>query len=188
MYIDVKEGVKKVKSGSLFFKTFGVLSIILLIPSLLCGGIAKIIFGVLLSLDILFVLFILFICFTGRGSKSENIAIRERLGEDLKTFQNINKEFVQEFCSWYIEWQNDICGKQPGNSDEVMHLGLSLHITKLSDMSVFEKCEKLYFSGKEIEKADKYRLLELATKLDKSTKDDERDFIKKQIIELIQVY
>jgi len=69
-----------------------------------------------------------------------------------------------------------------------MHLGLSLHITKLSDMSVFEKCEKLYFSGKEIEKADKYRLLELATKLDKSTKDDERDFIKKQIIELIQVY
>lgn len=188
MYIDMKEGVNKVKDGAIVFKAFGVLAIILLIPFALCTGIAKIIFGVLLALDVLFILFILFICFTSRGFKSEDIAIRERLGEDLKTFQNINKEFVQEFCSWYIEWQNDTYGKQPGNSDEVMHLGLSLHITKLPDMSVFEKCEKLYFSGKEIEKADKYRLLELATKLDKSTKDDERDSIKKQIIELMHVY
>lgn len=188
MYIDLKEGVQKVKSGSLFFKTFGVLTIILLIPFLLCAGIAKAIFGVLLALDILFVLFILFICFTGRGSKSENIAVRERLGEDLKTFQNINKEFVQEFCTWYIEWQKDYYGKESGNSDKVMHLALNLHITKLPDMSVLEKCEKLYFSGNEISKVDKYKLFELAQKLDKSTKDDERNSIKKQIVEVMQVY
>lgn len=32
MYIDVKEGVKRVKDGSIIFKTFGGLAIILLIP------------------------------------------------------------------------------------------------------------------------------------------------------------
>ena len=36
MYIDVKEGVNKVKDGAIVFKVFGVLAIILLIPFLLC--------------------------------------------------------------------------------------------------------------------------------------------------------
>lgn len=44
MFIDVKDGIKKVKDGSIVFKTFGVLAIILLIPFLLCSGVAKIIF------------------------------------------------------------------------------------------------------------------------------------------------
>lgn len=69
-----------------------------------------------------------------------------------------------------------------------MHLALNLHITKLPTMSVFEKCEELYFSGSEIAKEDKYRLLELAQKLDKSMKDLERDSIKKQIIDVMQGY
>ena len=54
MFIDVKDGVKKVKDGSIVFKTFGVLSIILLIPFLLCSGVAKIIFGVLFAIVVLF--------------------------------------------------------------------------------------------------------------------------------------
>lgn len=188
MYIDVKEGVKRVKDGSIIFKTFGVLAIILLIPFLLCNGISKIVFGVLLALDVLFILVTLFMCFMTRGSKKEAIAIRERLNEDLKTFQNINKDFVREFCSWYIEWQDRFYGKRAVDSKEAMHLALNLHITKLPTMSVFEKCEELHLAGSEIAKEDKYRLLELAQKLDKSMKDPERDSIKKQIIDVMQGY
>lgn len=91
MYIDVKEGVKRVKDGSIVFKTFGVLAIILLIPFLLCNGISKIVFGVLLGLDVLFILVTLFMCFMTRGSKKEAIAIRERLNEDLKPFKILTK-------------------------------------------------------------------------------------------------
>ena len=188
MYIDVKEGVNKVKDGAIVFKVFGVLAIILLIPFLLCTGISKIIFGVLLALDVLFILFMLFICFTNRGSKNEDITIYESFGEDLKTFKNVDKEFVQEFCSWYLEWQKDTNENESGNSDQVMNLALNLHITKLSDMSVFEKCEKMYFSGTEISKADRYKLLELSQKFDKTKKDTERDSIKKQIVEVMQGY
>ena len=188
MYIDVKEGVNKVKDGAIVFKVFGVLAIILLIPFLLCTGISKIVFGVLLALDALFILFMLFICFTGRGSKTEELATYEKFGEDLKTFKNIDKEFVKEFCSWYIEWQKDFYGNETGNSDQVMNLALNLHITKLSDMSVLEKCEKMYFAGNEISKADRCRLLELSQEFDKTKKDTERDYIKKQIIEVMQGY
>lgn len=152
MYFDVKEGVKNVKDRAIVFKVFGVLTIILLIPFVLCAGIAKIIFGVFLAVEILFILLILFACFTSRWSDSAGINFHGKYNEDLKTFLNINQEFVREFCTWYTGWQNDIYGKQSGNSDEVMRLGLSLHITKLPDMSVFEKCEKLYFSGKKLQK------------------------------------
>ena len=69
-----------------------------------------------------------------------------------------------------------------------MHLALNLHITKLSDMSVFEKCQELYFSGTEINADDKYQLFELAQKLDKCMKDPERDVIKKQIVNTIITY
>ena len=55
-------------------------------------------------------------------------------------------------------------------------------------MSVFEKCEKMYFSGTEIAKADRYKLLELSQKFDKTKKDTERDSIKKQIVEVMQGY
>ena len=135
-----------------------------------------------------FILFMLFICFTNRGSKNEDITIYESFGEDLKTFKNVDKEFVQEFCSWYLEWQKDTNENDSGNSDQVMNLALNLHITKLSDMSVFEKCEKMYFSGTEISKADRYKLLELSQKFDKTKKDTERDSIKKQIVEVMQGY
>lgn len=188
MYIDVKEGVKRVKDGSIVFKTFGVLAIILLIPFLLCNGISKIVFGVLLALDVLFILVTLFMCFMNRGSKKEAIAIREQLNEDLKTFQNIDKDFVREFCSWYMEWQDRVYGTRAVDAEEAMRLALNLHITKLPDMSVFEKCEKLYFAETKITKNDKYKLLELAQKLDNSMKDSERDFIKKQIIDVMQEY
>ena len=50
MYVDVKEGVKRAKDGGIVFKTFGVLAAILLILFLLCTGITKIVFGVLLLL------------------------------------------------------------------------------------------------------------------------------------------
>ena len=63
MFIDVKDGIKKVKDGSIVFKTFGVLAIILLIPFLLCSGVAKIIFGVLFAIVVLFILATLFMCF-----------------------------------------------------------------------------------------------------------------------------
>ena len=188
MFIDVKDGVKKVKDGSIVFKTFGVLAIILLIPFLLCSGVAKIIFGVLFAIVVLFILATLFMCFVNRGSKKEVLAIRERLNEDLKTFQNINKDFVREFCSWYIEWQDKMYGRRTVDSKEAMHLALNLHITKLSNMSVFEKCQELYFSGKEITADDKYKLFELAQKLDKCMKDPERDIIKKQIVDTMLPY
>ena len=55
-------------------------------------------------------------------------------------------------------------------------------------MSVFEKCEKMYFAGTEISKADRYKLLELSQKFDKTQKDTERDSIKKQIVEVMQGY
>ena len=55
-------------------------------------------------------------------------------------------------------------------------------------MSVFEKCQELYFSGTEINADDKYQLFELAQKLDKCMKDPERDVIKKQIVNTIITY
>ena len=188
MYIDVKDGIKRAKDAAIIFKTFGVLAVILLVPFLLCSGVAKIIFGIILAIVVLFILATLFLCFFNRGSKKEAIAVRERLNEDLKTFQNINKDFVREFCSWYIEWQDKVYGRKTINSNEAMHLALNLHITKLSDMSVFEKCQELYFSGTEINADDKYQLFELAQKLDKCMKDPERDVIKKQIANTIITY
>lgn len=188
MYIDVKDGVKRVKDAAIVFKTFGVLAAVMLIPFLLCNGIAKIVFGVLLALVVLFILATLFMCFMNRGSHKENMAVRERLNADLETFQKINKDFVREFCTWYIEWQDKVYGKKAVDSKEAMHLALNLHITKLSDMSVFEKCQEMYFSGAEIEADDKFRLLELAQKLDKCMKDPERDIIKKQITDVMLQY
>ena len=184
MYIDVKKGVKKVKDDSIIFKTFGVLAIILLIPFLLCDGISKIVFGVLLTLDILFILTILFMCFVTRGSKKESNAYRV----GIETLQYANKDFVREFCRWYIEWQNIIIGNHAVDSKVAMYLAINLHITQLPDMSVFEKCQELFLSGKEIATNDRYKLLELAQKLDKCTKDAERDSIKKQIIDVMQGY
>lgn len=188
MYVDVKEGVKRAKDGGLVFKTFGVLAAILLVLFLLCTGITKIVFGVLLALDVLFILAVLFMCFVIRGSKKDAAAIRERLNEDLKTFQNVNKEFVKEFCTWYIAWQDKVYGKPAVDSSVAMHLALNLHITKLDTMSVFEKCEKMYFAGQEIKQLDKFRLLELAQRLNNSNKDSERDAIKKEIVEVMQSY
>lgn len=188
MYVDVKEGVKRAKDGGIVFKTFGVLAAILLILFLLCTGITKIVFGVLLALDVLFILAVLFMCFVTRGSKKDAVAIRERLNEDLKTFQNVNKEFVKEFCTWYIAWQDKVYGKPAVDPSVAMHLALNLHITKLATMSVFEKCEKMYFAGQEIKQLDKFRLLELAQRLNNSNKDSERDAIKKEIVEVMQSY
>lgn len=121
MYIDVKEGVKRVKDGSIVFKTFGVLAIILLIPFLLCNGISKIVFGVLLALDVLFILVTLFMCFMTRGSKKE--ATRNEIDNALSKLAASSRDYQDpppESAMCYaisppevvsIRFQCDKCGR-----------------------------------------------------------------------------
>ena len=188
MYINFKDGVKKVKDGAIIYKFFGVLAVIFLIPFIFCNGVAKVIFGVIFSLIVLFMLFTLAISFIERGSKKESEAVRARVEEDVKTYQNAKPEWVKEFCGWYIAWQEHLYGHHKIDPKTPMMLGLNLHICKTDGMSVFEKFQTLYFKGVVVADKDKYELLSLAQQLDKSMKDDERDVIKSKIIGIAAKY
>ena len=192
MYIDTNEGIKKAKSGSIIWKTFGIIAAIFLVLFFIFSGTAKIIFGILCLLNVLFIIVTFCAGFLRRGNKQENEATKARVQADVKRYQELcmnpdNKDFMTEFSSWYLQWSN---GKYDAKStsNKLMNMGLGLQLCKHNGKGVFEACIDLFHSGLSIDPNDKVSIVDAAIRLNDSMKDSERESIKAEIVSLISKY
>lgn len=192
MYIDVNVGLKKAKNGAIIWKTFGIIAAIFLVLFFCFSGTAKIVFGVLCLLNVVFIVVTFCAGFLNRGNKTKYEAIKGRIEADTKRYQELcmdsrNMDFMTEFSSWYLQWSNGKYDKQ-STSNRLMNMGLNLQICKYKGKGVFEECIDLFHSGVKIASEDKVSIIDAAVRLNESKRDDEREEIKEEIVSIMSKY
>lgn len=192
MYIDIKEGLYKAKDGAILWKTFGVFAGIFLILFFCFSGTAKVIFGILCALNLVFIIVLFCAGFIMKGSKKEHEESRRNAEEAMKRYQELmndsnNHDFVTEFSSWYLLWSNGkYDAKSTGNT--LMKMSYMLQTCDCNGIGAFEKCLNLFHSGVTIEQSDKIAIVDGAVRLCDLVKDNDRVLVKSKISAILSKY